>query len=137
MTRTLVVMLVVIATLLAAVPARADVEVRRYGEENPMLTIAKSTVWGGLAGLILGAAVALVAEDNEDDIIKWFFVGGVFVGFGVGVYHVATRPKPTSSLLEIEDGGLALRMPTVHFTPESSAGTNAWRASVTLFSADF
>ena len=137
MTRNLFVTLIVIIAVLTTVSARADVEVRRYGEENPMLTIAKSTVWGGLAGLILGAAVALVAEDNEDDIIKWFFVGGVFVGFGVGVYHVATRPKPTSSFLEIEDGGLALRVPTLNLAPEPSAGAHGWRASVTLFSANF
>jgi hypothetical protein len=38
----------------------AQVEVQRRGEENPVLTVSKSIVYGGLAGLVLGGALALV-----------------------------------------------------------------------------
>jgi hypothetical protein len=131
------VLLILLVFALFATAARADVEVRRYGAENPMVTIAKSTMWGGLAGLILGGATALVAGENEDDIIKWFFVGGVFVGCGVGIYHVATRPEPTASLLQIDGDGLAVNFPTVRFSPERVTGAYHWRGTVTLFSLGF
>ena len=130
-------LIVLVIMLVTVVESRADVEVRRYGEENPMITIAKSTFWGGVAGLVLGGAVALVAGENEDDIVKWFFVGGVFTGFGVGLYHVATRPKPTSSLLEINGDGLAVNLPSIRFAPEDVSGHGEWRAAVTVFSLDF
>jgi hypothetical protein len=115
----------------------ADVDVVRLGAENPAVTIAKSTFWGGVTGLILGGAVALVVDDDQEDIIKWFLVGGVFAGFGYGVYHVATREAPTSSLLRIEEEGLALGMPSVEISREASAEKRSWRGRVTIFSQSF
>lgn len=131
--------IVALAATLFSLPlqATADVDVIRAGAENPAVTVAKSTFWGGVTGLILGGAVALVADKNEDDIIKWFFVGGVFAGFGYGVYHVTTREEPTSSLLRIDEEGLALGMPSIEISPESSAGKRGWRGCVTLFSRSF
>lgn len=89
------------------VTANAQVEVRRHGAENPMVTIAKSILWGGIAGLALGAATALIVDENQEEYIRWFFVGGVFVGLGVGIYHVATRPEPTGALIQTDGDKLA------------------------------
>ena len=104
----LLVTLLVTACLLlgAALPAASGVQVQRSGSENPMVEVAKSTFYGGLAGLLLGSAVALANDSkNSGDIIKWGFVGGTFFGFGYGLYHVSKRP---SAMLEIEDGGVRL-----------------------------
>jgi hypothetical protein len=90
-----------------------------------------------VVGLILGGATALVAEKNEGDIVKWFFVGGVFVGCGYGVYHVATRPEPTSSLLQIDGNGLAVNFPSIRFSPERVTGQHRWRGTMTLLSIGF
>lgn len=103
-----VAIIVICLLCLADAGASADVEVRRYGAENPMVTIAKSMFWGGLGGLLLGGAVALIADDNKEDYVKWGFVGGVFVGLGVGIYHVVTRPQPTSSLIRTDGDNVAL-----------------------------
>lgn len=90
--------------------AHAAVNVERQGAENPILEVAKSTVWGGLGGLVLGSAIALVNTDNENngDIIKWSFVAGTFLGCGYGIYHVSTRPKATA-LIEFQGG-----LPSLH-----------------------
>ncbi len=99
----------------AAAPARAAVNVTRSGSENPMQEIAKSTIYGGAAGLILGAAVALVDDGGNDaDQIKWGFAGGTFFGFGFGLYHVLSRPS-AAAMIEIQDGKarLALAAPAM------------------------
>jgi hypothetical protein len=83
--------------------ARAAVNVEREGSENPVLEVAKSTLYGGLGGLVVGIAIALVAEGDGGDIIKWSYVGGTFLGLGYGIYHVSTRPQPTA-LLEFQGG---------------------------------
>jgi hypothetical protein len=121
------------AFLIAGVPgleANAEPVIQRQGSENPVTEVAKSTVFGALAGLALGGAVALVANgDNDGDIVKWSFVGGTFLGFGYGVYHVATRPK-TTALLEFQG-----RTPSLHAAipaPELGGGMT-WR----LVSATF
>jgi F0F1-type ATP synthase assembly protein I len=85
-------------------PARAAVNVERTGAENPMVEVARSTLYGGLAGLMLGGAIALV-DDSHDDakVLKWGFAGGTFLGFGVGLISVLRRPEPTG-LLQLENG---------------------------------
>lgn len=100
-------LLALLLTVAGALPSAAQVQVVRQGDENPVLTIAKATFWGGVTGLLLGGAAALVAEENEDDYIRWFFVGGTFGGFGFGVYHVMTRDNPSSSLRSL-DGDMDL-----------------------------
>ena len=98
--------LVVAALVVAWCPARARaaVNVERQGAENPMVEVARSTLYGGLAGLLLGGAIALV-DDSHDDakVLKWGFAGGTFLGFGVGLVSVLTRPEPTG-LLQLENG---------------------------------
>jgi hypothetical protein len=93
--------LLLLLLILAPRDAGAQVVISREGAENPAVSITKSIFWGGLGGLILGGAIALVAEDNEGDIIKWSFVGGTAAGLAVGIWHVATRPQPSSALLDV------------------------------------
>lgn len=81
---------------------QAQVKVIRGGNENPMVSIAKSTIYGAGTGLIMGLALALVVDEDTGEIMKWSFVSGTFVGFGVGVYHVANRSGPSSSLLQFD-----------------------------------
>jgi hypothetical protein len=95
---------VVALILILPTPAPAQVTVVRHESENPVKSIATSTLYGALAGLTLGVAIGLVAEENEDDIIKWCFVGGTFFGFGYGIYHVSTRPQPSSFLATTRPG---------------------------------
>ncbi len=81
-------------------------QIVREGDENPMLTIGKSTGYGFMTGALLAGAISLVADDTEE-LSKWLIVGGTFVGFGAGIHHVATRPKPHAALLQFNAGGLA------------------------------
>ena len=99
-------------------PCSAQVVVDRHGEENPAVSITKSVFWGALGGLILGGAIALVAEEDEGEIIKWSFVGGTFAGLGVGIWHVATRPEPAGALLEIGPEGTRIAMPAFSLEAE-------------------
>ena len=131
------VLAVVVVILLLAVSASAQVTVIRGGDENPVLTIAKSTFWGGLTGLVLGGATALIVDDNRSDVMKWFFVGGVFGGFGFGVYHVLSREKPSSAMIQMDGSGTTMRFPTVILTRSRDASSSTPEASVTLFSYSF
>jgi hypothetical protein len=92
---------------LAAPAARAAVNVSRGGDENPMREVARSVVWGGLAGLTVGAAIAVATEgsDGDGEAVRWGFAGGTFVGLGYGLWWVSRRPQP-SALLEVRDGRL-------------------------------
>lgn len=93
-----------LALTMFAPAARAAINVERQGSENPVLEVAKSTLYGGLAGIVLGGALALVVdEDSRGDVFKWCFVGGTLVGTAAGIYFVATRPAP-KAMLEFEDG---------------------------------
>ncbi|MFH1679786.1 MAG: hypothetical protein ABIH26_03980 [Candidatus Eisenbacteria bacterium] len=105
--------LVLLAVLLVGLPREgaAQVVVSRQGDENPAVSITKSIFWGGLGGLILGGAIALVADEDEGEIIKWSFVGGTFAGLAVGIWHVTRRPEPAGALLEIGPDGPRVAMP--------------------------
>jgi hypothetical protein len=85
--------------------ARAQVHVERRGAENPMVEVFRSTVYGGLAGLVVGAGIALVDDSEGTDPLKWGFVTGTFVGLGYGFYWVSRRPQP-QALLEVAGGKL-------------------------------
>lgn len=93
----------------AASPARAEtrasIQIQRQGMENPMLEVAKTTVWGGLAGAAIGAALALGVPDSphNGDLLKWSFIGGTAVGFFAGIQHINSRPD-ANALLEFQDG---------------------------------
>lgn len=137
--------LVIIACigLVWASGASAQIVDTRHSSANPMVEIFKSTIYGGLAGIVLGSALEL-AIDNDDggEYVKWGFVGGTFFGFGFGVYHVQTRGQPRA-LLEGGTDGWAFAIPTVtmdHVRGEgaafespisaaASAGPSAFRVS--------
>jgi hypothetical protein len=129
--------MILVVFLVLAGSVNAQVTVVRGGEENPVMTIAKSTFWGGLTGLVLGGATALVVDDNEDDVMKWFFVGGVFGGFGFGVYHVLSRPQPSSAMIQMDGSGTTLGFPTLILTRKQDASSHGLKASLTLLSFSF
>lgn len=109
-----------LATVLAAGAdreARADVDVERVGHENPVMEVAKSTIYGGLAGLVVGGAITWAVEENDDDIIRYSFVAGVLVGLGAGIYFVAHRPPPTA-MLDFQEDGVALHPPIPELRPD-------------------
>ena len=100
-----------LATLSTWVPveAAAQVQVVRRGEENPVKSVFKSTLYGGGAGLLLGLATSLLVDDEDakEETVKWFFVGGTFFGFGYGIYHVTHRPEPRAALTLRRSGTFA------------------------------
>jgi O-antigen/teichoic acid export membrane protein len=92
-------------------PVSAQIVEERRGEANPMVSVFKSTLYGGAAGLVLGLAVELIDSGSDGDAAKWGFVGGAFFGFGYGIYYVSTRPSPGSAMLERKEDGFALAFP--------------------------
>ena len=83
----------------------ASVSVQRQSDENPVKEIAKSIMWGALAGLLVGSAIELAAKSESGEPVRWGIVIGTFAGLGAGIYFVSHRPQP-SSLLELRDGRL-------------------------------
>lgn len=118
--KTTVIMVLVLCLVSSwAAPASAAVNVERGGAENPMVEVARSTIYGGVTGLVLGGAIAWARNgDNGYSIMRWGFVAGSFFGFGYGLYHVQTRPR-ARALLEIEGGPPRLEVPSMVLTPES------------------
>ncbi len=106
---------VLIAVAGFAAPSLATVNVERGGSENPMVEVAKSTIYGGFTGLLLGSAVALVNDGGDGQAIKWGFVAGTFFGFGYGFYHVHSRPR--AGLIELEQGRVRLAAVPPTFEP--------------------
>jgi len=90
--------------LLATAPGA--VEISRNSAENPMVEIARSVFYGALAGLVVGGAIELAAEDASGQPIRWGIVAGTGVGLVAGVYFVTSRPQP-SAMLELRDGKLS------------------------------
>lgn len=102
------IMLVVLLLVLSfSSVVKAQVAVLRGGEENPVITIGKSTLYGAGTGVLLGLALSLVVDEDFGEIMKWSFVGGTIGGFAIGVIHVATRSKPSSAMLQFDSGRLA------------------------------
>ncbi len=95
-------------------PAAAQVIETREGSANPMVEVFKSTTYGALAGLLLGSAAALASDDNDNDeeYVRWGFVGGTFFGFGYGIYHVASRPRPGRAMLQGDGSGWNVGVPS-------------------------
>jgi len=106
MRRRMVSSLLAAALLCAALPVRAAINVERRGDENPMVEIARSTMYGALAGTLVGSAFALASDAKDASAVKWGFVVGTFFGAGYGFYSVSSRPQP-SALLEWRSGGPA------------------------------
>jgi hypothetical protein len=116
----------VMAALMLVLPwateARAAINVQRSGDENPMKEVAKSVLYGALAGLCVGGALAVATEDNhnDDDFIRWGFAGGTLAGLGMGIYWVSKRPQP-SALLEIREGQLGAAVPDLTLGHDGTA----------------
>jgi hypothetical protein len=97
--------------------AFADVQVERRSDENPMVEIARSTIYGGLAGLAVGLAfVALDKNGDHPDLVSNSFAIGTLAGLGVGIYWVTSRPQP-SALIQVDETGthMAFAPPEVGF----------------------
>lgn len=96
---------------MGAPAARAAVNVERNSAENPVVEISRSVIYGGLAGLVVGGAIALASEsDNSGDIVRWCFVGGTLAGLAAGIYFVSSRPQPRA-VIEVDGGALRLHAP--------------------------
>ena len=86
--------------------ASGGVNITREGSENPMHEVARSVFWGATAGVLVGSAISLASERHTSGPLRWGLVLGTFAGLGAGIYFVANRPVPSSSLLELRDGRL-------------------------------
>jgi len=99
-----------------AAPAAAAVNVERSGSENPMVELSRSILYGGLAGVMVGGAIALATEsDDTSEILRWSLVTGTLVGLGFGLHYVTHRPQ---AMLEIEDGETRLGLVTPEVGPD-------------------
>lgn len=89
--------IILIASILFPIVAIAkEKEERVYvrtEEAHPFWIIGKSTMWGGLTGLMLGGAVDILGDDNKEPIAGKGFAVGVIVGFVVGLYAETNRKK--------------------------------------------
>ena len=88
--------------------AEGQVSVEREGDENPVLVVAKSTFWGGIAGITTGLAIGLVVKDYE--IMRYTIAAGTLVGMYYGWRHVNSRPEALP-IFEFNSDGSA------HFSP--------------------
>ena len=86
--------------------AAGSVEISRNSAENPMAEITRSVIWGAVAGLLVGGAIELAAEDASLQPLRWGIVVGTGVGLASGVYFVSHRPQP-AAVLEIQHGRLS------------------------------
>ena len=115
--------LLLVASLLGSIlapAAHAGVNVERTGSENPMVEVSRSVIYGGLAGLVVGAAFATAADtDHKGDIVRWCFAGGTAVGLAVGFLYVTHRPQP-QAMLEWNGGVPALHAPLPAAGPSGS-----------------
>lgn len=131
-------LLLIMFTLLAFTSgAEAQVAIVRGAHENPVVSIAKSTLYGGATGVLLGLALTLVVDEPTGDILKWSFVGGTFGGFLYGIYHVSTRPQPTAALLQFDTKGLAkvaVPQPQIRFQRERFSRDRSLDFKVNLMS---
>lgn len=119
-----------LAALLAAPfagPASAQIVETRSDDANPMVSVFKSTLYGGGAGTLLGLAIAVADNDddgNNGDAIRWGFVAGTFFGFAYGIYHVSTRPQPRALLQGGPGRAWALAPPDIRISPRRGASVS-------------
>ena len=105
---------------LLAPAALAGVNVNRGGDENPMKEVAKSVIYGGMAGLVIGGAIAWASESGDGGAVRWGFVTGTFVGLGMGIWWVTKRPS-ASAAIEWKGGELRAQLPTPGVGAEGQA----------------
>jgi hypothetical protein len=129
MNRTIGWLLILAMTAGIAEPAVAEVNVERRSDENPVVEVARSVMWGAAAGAVVGGAIALAdsSPDNTDPV-KWGIVGGVGLGLVYGLWWSAKRPS--GAMLEIEDGTLrAQAIPPIEMTV-TPGGTRETRVAL-------
>ncbi|MFH1144415.1 MAG: hypothetical protein V1774_07735 [Candidatus Eisenbacteria bacterium] len=57
------------------------------GAAEPLIVVLKNTLLGTATGLILGATLTLVVdEDSRSEVVRWSAVLGTFGGFGLGLW---------------------------------------------------
>jgi len=119
-----------VATSLFSATTQAD-----QGQESPIATVGKSTFYGALTGLLLGGAIALVADANSGEVMKWSFVAGTSAGFLWGIHDANTRPEPSSAMFSLKSNGsttVALPKPQLRMSEDS-----ALRLDIPVFSLAF
>lgn len=95
--------------------------------ENALKTVFEDSMYGGLAGGLVGAALLVFTHKPADhlDYIAYGAAGGVLVGAG---YGVATASR---SFAEIENGKVKFAMPTVK--PELMEGNVKGQTTLVAF----
>ncbi len=118
-------LLIIMMTLLLPQKARAD------ETDNDMLTVLKSSFYGGLTGALIGTAF-LAFRDKPGDNVKDIRVGA---GVGVIIGTLYGLAKTTQAFVEIEDGKLTVQAPSLQFNIDPE--TKALGGSVDLLSIPF
>ena len=97
------VMILLAASLLTAwsVPA--------FAADNAFKEVFEDSMYGGLTGAIVGAALLVFTQKKNDhlDYIYYGAAGGVLVGAGYGIL------KTAKSFAEIENGKVKFALPTI------------------------
>ncbi len=106
--RLLIFILAAILVATAAIPCFAAEDAYR-AEKTPCKDILKSSVYGGLAGTLVGAAMLAFTRKPGDHLDRMAVgaAAGALMGAGYGVV------KTTRSLVEVEDGNVKFAMPTI------------------------
>lgn len=78
-------------------------------EKTPCKDVLKSSIYGGLAGTLVGAAMLAFTRKPGDHLDRMAIgaTAGALMGAGYGVV------KATRSLAEVEDGKVKFAMPTI------------------------
>ena len=94
-----------VAVMLFTDTSFAGIQVERRSDENPVVEVARSTIYGGLTGLAVGLAfVALDDENDHPELIQNSFAIGTFAGLGLGLYWAMSRPQPQGMIHVDEEG---------------------------------
>lgn len=100
-------LLISLSTVFLPVKARAE------GQDNDMLTVLKSSFYGGLTGALIGTAF-LAFRDKPGDHLKDIRVGA---GVGVIIGTIYGLAKTTGvAFVQIQDGHVTVQAPPLQFT---------------------
>jgi hypothetical protein len=119
-----------LATTLLSAGAQAD-----EGRENSVATVGKSTFYGALTGLLVGGAIALVADQNAGEVLKWSFVAGTSAGLIWGVHDASTRAEANSAMFSLKSNGsttVSLPKPQLRYSGDGDLGFDITVLSLTF-----
>jgi len=87
----------------------ASLSVPVFAADNPFKNVFEDSLYGGLAGTLVGAAFMALAKSPEDHMnnVVYGAAAGVLVGAGYGMVSV------TKALAKVENGRLEFAVPTV------------------------